>query len=161
MNRLDKDIELAKQQLSSVLSMARDGGISPTKFVKEHGFKIPLERRYSYSDMISFYMEPNYEKYGKDIVYYFDKWNAKLAILLGAYSDEDFRTTSHIGLRQRYLHNKNNTFVFLTWGARTGRIEGKNTSANDSWSGNSYNTLYGYSFKPSITFMNWDSNPLP
>lgn len=161
MNRLDEDIELAKQQLSSVLAMARNEDISPTEFVKEHGFKITLKKDFDYSEYTNFRMKPNYDKYGKDTVYYFTKWGSKLVIVLGTYSDEEFRSTSHIGLRNRYLNYKNYTFVYLSWNPRTG-IEVSNTSQIDGWSGNYYNhTLYGYSFKPRITFMNWDSNPLP
>lgn len=161
MNRLDKDIELAKQQLSSVARMGWDKDkYLFTDFFKEQGFKIPLKKDFEYSDFINFKMKPNYDKYGKDTVYYFSKWTAKIVVLLGTYSDEEFRSTSHKRLRNRYLNYENYTFVYVSWGPREG-IDVSNTIETDSWSGNSYNTLYGYSFKPTVTFMNWDSNPLP
>jgi hypothetical protein len=158
MNRLDKDIKLAEQQLSSVIEIARDEGISPANFVVRKGFVIPIEKDFSYSDRINFRMKPNYDKYGKDTVYYFDKWSAQLVILLGTYSDEDLKSTSNIALKDRYLENKNNTFVYLSWNFNTGIIF-SSTNQADSWSGYSYNNLWGYSFKPTITLMNWKNSP--
>jgi len=163
MNRLDKDIELAKKQLSSFLTMA---GISSTpakgfsNIFKEYGFEIPLKKDFSYSDRTNFRMKQNYDIYGKDIVYYLSNWNAKLVILLGTYSDEDFRSTSYIKLRNRYLERgKEDTFVYLYWTPNSG-IAVANTVQTDSWSSYIYNTLYGYSFKPSIIFMNWNNPPI-
>lgn len=158
MNRLDKDIELAKQQLSSVLAIARDEGISPAQFVARRGFDIPLEKDFPGSDRIKFIMKPNYDKYGKDTVYYFNIWTEQLVMLLGVYSDEDFRSTSHVGLRNNYENFERNNFVYLSWTPRHG-IEVLNSIQKDSWGGYSYNILYGYSVKSTMSFMNWKKSP--
>lgn len=161
MNKLDKDIELAKKQIYSIILMAGNKNIEPTTFIKENGFMIPIKKESTYSDKINFTMKPNYEIYGKNTLYYFTPWKSKkIAVLLGTYSDEDFRNTKYKVLKNGYHQNNNKVFVFITWGPSFG-FEIRNTTQIDSWSGWDYDRLYGYSFKTlKNTFMNWNNPPI-
>ena len=161
MNRLDKDIKLAKKQIYSIISMARNKNIEPTTFIEENGFIIPIKSESKYSDKINFRMKPNYEKYGKNTVYYFTSWESrKMVVLLGPYSDEEFRKTKYEGLKNTDHENNDKVFVFLNWGPSLGFVIRK-TIQGDSWSARDYYKLYGYSFKTlENSFMNWNNSPI-
>ena len=133
MTRLDDDVQEAISKMKGFTKMAKKRKMRPIRIIREEGIKIP--------DVSVFRMKPYYDKYGKNVIYWYDK-SSKPVMFLGKYSHQEIMDSSleitksikrqHIN----YMGIKRYNFVYLTRGQHSRDPMLRITTALDGWTGN-------------------------